>query len=384
MKLYLKNWHRLLREELPRTHTLRIVSPFVSEQSLRTLQSLFDFKNFELITRFNMRDFAVGVSSLDGLFSAVEGGAKVYGISGLHSKVYIFDDRAAIITSANLTPGGLQFNYECGLFVTDKDTLKEVLAYFESLKQIGGDPLTLDMCEKWRNDLPSKIIQNARSSSLPDYGGTEAIVDKSKSYYIKFFGTSHGRKELTFTVKEEIDRALCHYACGFSENKKPRQIKDGDIIYMARLTTHPNDYAIFGKAEAIRYVDDRDRATKNEIAQRDWKKQWPIYLRVRNPVFIDGTLGDCIFLGDLIKALDYNSFPSTFKRYKKGEKSINPKMSLAQRASIELTKDAVDWLEPRFQSALNSPGKVPEQYWRSLPQSDTDISSWKKPRRRTR
>ena len=60
-------------------------------------------------------------------------------------------------------------------------------------------------------------------------------------------------------------------------------------------------YAIFGKAEAIKFVDGRDKATKGEIAQRPWKKDWPIYLRVTNPVFIDGAMGDCVLLDDLIK-----------------------------------------------------------------------------------
>jgi len=181
---------------------------------------------------------------------------------------------------------------------------------------------------------------------------------------------------MSFESRDEIRRALCHYACGFSENKKPRQIKDGDIIYMARMTKNPRDYAIFGKAEAIGFVDGRDGATDFEIEQRDWKSKWPIYLRVSNPTFIDGTMADCVLLYDLIKALDYESFSSTKKRYENGERNINPYNSLSQQAYVKLTHSAVEWFEPRFQEGLNRIGSVDKKFIESLPQTGTDIETW--------
>lgn len=194
---------------------------------------------------------------------------------------------------------------------------------------------------------------------------------------MKFFGTADNRESMAFKAREEIDRALCHYACGFSINKKPRQIKDGDIIYMARMTYDPSDYAIFGKAEAIGFVDGRDQANKIEIEQRPWKSKWPIYLRITNPTFIDGTMADCVLLYDLIKALDFESFTSTKWRYEKGERAINPYKSLSQQSYVKLTHSAVDWLEPRFQEGLNRIGKVDKKFIDSLPQTETNIENWK-------
>ena len=378
MKLYLRNWYNKLLDELPKTKKLRVISPFISEQIVRNIQSRFDFNSFELITRFNLRDFASNVSNLDSLKFAVESGAKVYGIRELHSKVYLFDDRAAIITSANLTRGGLINNFECGLFTTDSNILKKLSNYFNELKNIGGQSLTIEKCKQWKQEISQVEIYNTKISSLPDYGSTKIYVDKDKSYYIKFFGTANNRKNLKFTVREEIERALCQYACGFSENKKPRRFIDGDIIYMARMTYDPYDYAIFGKAEALRFVDIRDRATKGEIAERTWKKDWPIYLRITNPVFIDGTLGDCILLYDLIKALDYDSFPTTRQRYDRGERDINPYKSLSQQAYVRLTQNAVEWLEPKFEETLNNIGQVDDNFLQQLPQTQTKIASWTK------
>ncbi len=378
MELYLRNWYNKLLDELTRTKKLRVVSPFVNDDIIRKIQGQFDFNNFELITRFNFDDFASNVSSLDSLKFSVESGARVYGIKGLHSKIYLFDNRAAIITSANLTSGGLFNNYECGIYLTDTSTIQNIHNYFNDLKLIAGQQLTLQQCEDWKKQLSKVEINKTKNPSLPDYGSSSIKVDKDRNYYIKFFGTAKERVLLTSTTREEVERALCHYACGFSQNKKPRQIQDGDIIYMARMTYNPRDYAIFGKAEAMKFVDSRDEATESEIQERPWKADWPIYLRITNPIFIDGTMADCVLLYDLIEALNYESFPSTKKRYDKGEREINPKKSLSQQAYVKLTPTAVEWLEPRFQEALNRVGQVDDNFIDSLPQTQTDIASWKK------
>lgn len=370
MELFLKNWYDKLLDELKRTKKLRIISPFVKEQVIRKIQGQFDFNNFELITRFNLRDFASNVSSLESLKFALEKGASIFGIKDLHSKIYIFDDRSAIITSANLTSGGLVNNYECGIYLTVSSTINDLHKYFDSLKSIAGQNLTIEQCENWQQELSQLEIHNTKIPSLPDYGSSLVKVDKNKNYYIKFFGTADNRVALNFSTKEEIDRALCHYACGFSQNKKPRQIQQGDIIYFARMTYDPLNYAIFGKAEAIKFKDVRDEATELEIKERPWKKDWPIYLRVTNPVFIDGSMSDCVLLYDLIKSLDYESFPSTKYRFEKGERNINPYKSLSQQAYVKLTTTAVEWLEPKFQESLNRVGKVDDNFINSLPQTE--------------
>jgi hypothetical protein len=377
MKLFLNNWYKRLFKELKETKYLRVISPFISEQIIRNIQRQFDFNNFELITRFKLSEFALNVSSIDGLRFAVENGAKIWGIKDLHSKVYLFDNRVAIITSANLTNGGLIHNYECGLYTNDNHILCELDRYFKNLKSLGGEILTIEKCKQWQEELNQIEPQNSKILSLPDYGSTKTIIDNSKSYYVKFFGKDKNRMNLESEVRDEVGRALCHYACGFSEEKKPKRIKDDDIIYMARMTKKPHNYAIFGRAEAIKFDEERDYATPNEKEQRKWKKEFPIYLRVKNPVFIDGKLGDCILLYDLIKALDYESFPTTRERYQNGERNINPRKSLSQQPYIELTDKAVGWLKPKFNHVLETIGRVPESYINSLPKSDIDWTTWR-------
>ena len=373
MELILRNWYDKFLEEISNTSRLRIVVPFVKEQIVRKIQEKFDLEYLELITRFDLKDFASGVSDLQSLKFAVSNNASVFGISPLHSKIYIFDSRAAIVSSANLTYAGLISNHECGILLNDRRTVDKILRHFEDLKSKAGGQLTLEQCDSWQDELSKAEIPNSSISALPDFGSSTTDVDPKRNYYVKFFGTSKNRESLNFNSREEITRALCHYACGFSESKKPRQINDGDIIYMARMTENPRDYAIFGKAEAIKFVDDRDRASKLEIQQRPWKAKWPIYLRLTNPTFIDGTMADCVLLYDLIRALNYESFPSTKRRYENGERNINPYNSLSQQAYVKLSHAAVKWLEPRFQEGLKRVGKVDKVFIDSLPQAELQL-----------
>lgn len=367
MQLFLKNWYNSFLTELKKTKKLRIVSPFINDQVIRKIQTKFDFKNFELLTRYNLRDFASGVSSLESLQFAVENGAQVFGIKGLHSKIYLFDNRAAIITSANLTNGGLINNHECGILVTDVMILKSLHQHFNELKNMTGSPLSIDICEEWLEQLAGVIIEKNDITSLPDYGASEFTVDEEKAHYVKFFGSAKFRESYTSHVKQEINRSLSHYACGFSLNKKPRRINDGDIIYLARMVS-PNDYSIFGKAEAIEFVESRDRASKEDKIERPFKNNYPIYLRIRNCTFIDATMGDCVLLYELINALGPQSFPTTKSAFENGQKNINPYRSLAQQPYVRLTSEAVNWLEPRFQDALKRFGKVEKSFLASLPQ----------------
>lgn len=369
MQLYLKNWYRSFFDELKRTQQLRIVSPFVKEQLVRNMQTAIDFEKFEFITRYSLFDFAQNVSSLGALKFCVERGASVFGIKELHSKVYLFDKRAAIVSSANLTNGGLINNFECGIYTDDKRVINQLHSYFDELKALSPNRLTGEMCDAWETLISDLEIVNIPAPSLPDFGASQIQSDETKRYYVKFLGTSKTRHPLTVRTTDVIRSSLCHYAVGFSPTKKPRRINDDDVIYIARMTQSPNDFAIFGRGTAIKFNEARDVATEEEIKQRVWKKDWPYYLRINNPVFLDGTLGECILLYDLIREFDYAGFASTMERYENGDREINPYRSLAQQPYVQLTPRAVEWLEERFQHVAMRIGTVPNDFLASLPQS---------------
>ena len=91
----------------------RVVCPFIKAGALDRLLSR-NPGSVQVITRFNLVDFAEGVSDVAALRMLLDAGAQVRGIRRLHAKLYLFASRA-IITSANLTKSALDSNHEFGL-----------------------------------------------------------------------------------------------------------------------------------------------------------------------------------------------------------------------------------------------------------------------------
>ena len=92
---------------------LRIICPFIKLGALESLLSHQPSK-VQVITRFNLADFAEGVSDVAGLRKLLDSGASVRGVRNLHAKLYLFGESRAMITSANLTSAALGWNHEFG------------------------------------------------------------------------------------------------------------------------------------------------------------------------------------------------------------------------------------------------------------------------------
>ena len=117
-------------------HRMLIASPFVNSSVIDVANLPPPDVDTTLITRTDLRDFAVGASSLDALCTLAARGVGVSSLKGLHAKMYIFDDSCALVTSANATNSGLRRNLECGLATQDRTTVahltRTLLRGFES------------------------------------------------------------------------------------------------------------------------------------------------------------------------------------------------------------------------------------------------------------
>ncbi len=79
-----------------------------------------------LLTRADLRDFAVGASDIGALCDLARQGTLVQSIFGLHAKAYVVDDNWALVTSANATNGGMRRNWECGVVIEDRARIQEL------------------------------------------------------------------------------------------------------------------------------------------------------------------------------------------------------------------------------------------------------------------
>ena len=124
-------WDKEFRDALrANTSELRIICPFIKEG---VIDHLHLPGNVQVITRFNLADYAEGVSDLAALRNLLKAGARIRGVRNLHAKLYIFGTNRAIITSANLTETALSRNYEFGLVAEDETVIAQCGEYFNDL-----------------------------------------------------------------------------------------------------------------------------------------------------------------------------------------------------------------------------------------------------------
>ncbi len=366
MRTINKNWIDYFKDECKQTKFVRIISPFISLTLVNHLLEFKDHLTIQLITRFNLNDLRQGVSSLQALRKLLDNGVQIKGIKDLHSKVYLFEERSAIIASANFTSGGFFNNYEYGIISDESDVVCDSLDYFNSLWNLTDRTLTQGMIDEWS----AIISQNKVTLSvdkLKDYGvSRKDVVIGNKKVFVKFFGISHERSRVDRPVKEIIDVTHSHFAATFPEGKgRPKRYNDGDIIYMAYMT-NDRDYAIFGKAVAIKHNRARDVASSEDILIKSWKKRFNIYVRVHSAKFLNTDLKNCPKLWSLMNDLQAESFRSTKIKYDNGEDDIQPQKSLMRQADIELSTEGALWLDGKFKEVEERYGLVDEEYIDSL------------------
>jgi hypothetical protein len=97
-----------------------VASPYVGDYLVKVARRLPTSVNRVLLTRTDLRDFAKGSSDIDAVCETAKLGAKVLSLPRLHAKVYVFDARAALVTSANATYSGMRRNWECGVAIGDE------------------------------------------------------------------------------------------------------------------------------------------------------------------------------------------------------------------------------------------------------------------------
>lgn len=135
--------------ERARTCTKRMLvgSPYVNDAIIKLTDMVPKDVTRTLVTRTDLRDFAVGSSNLDTLCALAKEGMAVHSLSGLHAKMYVFDDSSALVTSANATFSGMQHNLECGLGTEDSGVIKELACSLMSGLGTGVAPQELNLEE---------------------------------------------------------------------------------------------------------------------------------------------------------------------------------------------------------------------------------------------
>lgn len=116
--------------------SIKITSPFVKND---ICAEMINAKNsstrIDLITSFKLMSIYSGSLDVSAIETIIDNNGTVMNFPKLHSKIYIFDDEKAIITSGNLTYGGMLNNFEYGIYLDEKIILKTIIDDFNSLSK---------------------------------------------------------------------------------------------------------------------------------------------------------------------------------------------------------------------------------------------------------
>ena len=207
--------------------------------------------------------------------------------------------------------------------------------------------------------------QKKKEENLEDFGadyrednsfnGSPPAIAEARQAFVKFQGSSHDRASLSNKIIDHVDGGGCHWALTYK--KKCRIVKNEAVMFIAAITE--DGMRIYGRAIGKQFEEIKDVATKEEISVREWKKEYPYYIRVHGAEFISGTLNNAVSLSTLMDELNENSFASTKRRAEKGETNISAAMSLSQQPAVQLSTEGFKWLNEKFELALKQKGKIP-------------------------
>jgi len=146
-------WDEKFAELIAQTREEFVISsPFLNGEGVDVLErSVQDRKSIKvfLLTNFSSQNILSGFTAPEALLRMFELFESIHisSVSGLHAKVYIRDSSFAVITSANLTSGGLSNNIEYGILLTEKEAVNNIKNDLMNYYRL-GNVITKDLVEK--------------------------------------------------------------------------------------------------------------------------------------------------------------------------------------------------------------------------------------------
>lgn len=155
IRLLKHDWQHTLSELISSARNeIVISSPFVTIDGVRFVQQRLSepFRKsgaFNFVTNLSPINQIQGITDPSALRTLADNLSQlaIYHLPRLHAKAYIFDNQTAVITSGNLTSGGLDRNYEYGVLVNDAaialEARNDILDYADLGTQISREQLEL-------------------------------------------------------------------------------------------------------------------------------------------------------------------------------------------------------------------------------------------------
>lgn len=111
------NFFDLVKES---KENIYLCAPFIKKDVVnKILENKKEDIEMVVITSSNISNFLCGSLDISAIKELINNGVTVRNYQNLHAKIYIFDRKKVLITSANLTNNALYKNYEYGILIND-------------------------------------------------------------------------------------------------------------------------------------------------------------------------------------------------------------------------------------------------------------------------
>jgi hypothetical protein len=177
--------------------------------------------------------------------------------------------------------------------------------------------------------------------------------------FVKFFGQATNRSSRDRPVLDTVKTSGSHRICTYPRGRRPRAVREGDVMFMGHLVSGPNDIVVYGRGITRAYEEGRDDALPEDVARRPWLARWSHFIRVHDVEFVDGVLGNGVSLGELMDEVGPYAFGPTAENADRGIGNVDPRKSIRQAAAIRLSEAGVSWLNEEPASAFGDHGKLP-------------------------
>lgn len=147
--------------------SIKITTPFIQNDiCTEMLKAKTNSSKIYLITSFNLMYIYNGSIDIKALENILHNKGIIKNYPKLHSKIYLFDNKRAVITSGNLTSGGMVNNYEYGIYIDNEEIVNIISSDFNKILL---SEKTGNITEKKLNIVKNILrnLQKVSSVSLP-------------------------------------------------------------------------------------------------------------------------------------------------------------------------------------------------------------------------
>ena len=196
------------------TNSLKIMSPFVKLGMSRfLLEKCGKDVAIDLLTTIKIGNFANGASDIPALKLLGENEVSIKNTRNLHAKIYIFDEKRFVVTSANLTHSGFHRNIEYGLLIDSPGLTREMVTHYNALfsdanRSFDIDLDSLDEASKILAKIsrPKKELDKELLEIEKKFFETESQTDILVGKTDEIHSTLSGWKREVFEVLMEIPK----------------------------------------------------------------------------------------------------------------------------------------------------------------------------------